>query len=47
MKVEDRLVSIMGLLIAAVFVGCRARPPNSVEGEIAQNTKEVTIGGKD
>ena len=47
MKVEDRLVSMMDLLIAAVFVGCRARPPNSVKGEIAQKTKEVTIGGKD
>jgi mono/diheme cytochrome c family protein len=28
-------------------IGCKTKAPNSAEGEIAQKTKEVTIGGKE
>ena len=35
------------LAILSVLLGCRANQPNQVEGKVAQETKEITIGGKD
>ena len=37
------------LLVIAIlcFAGCKANQPGSFEGKIAQETKEIAIGGKD
>jgi len=45
---NGRLAAAIGLSIAVFsMISCQARTPGSVEGEIGQKTKEITIGGKD
>lgn len=48
MKFQRRLLLALCLPAAVVCaIGCKANAPNSVEGQVAQKAKEVTIGGKE
>src|SRR5690242_15717760 len=35
------------MVVLAIITACKANSPGSIEGKIAREAKEITIGGKD